>query len=133
MQEGFKLAVFGDIHGNLPALLAALTDMARRGAEAHICLGDVAMDGAWPAECIQRIAALGCPVVRGNADRMVLEAAQPFAPRGFPDEEKLHAVGSGAEPNWAAPNWSCYSPTLPAPSGLICCVFMAVQSATTRN
>ncbi|WP_371827120.1 metallophosphoesterase [Deinococcus sp. QL22] len=75
MQEGFRLAIFGDIHGNLPALTAALTDMARQGAEAHLCLGDVAMDGAWPAEYIQRIAALGCPVVCGNADRMLLEAA----------------------------------------------------------
>ncbi|MFB9992185.1 metallophosphoesterase family protein [Deinococcus oregonensis] len=93
MQEGCKLAIFGDIHGNLPALTAALTDMARQAAEAFICLGDVAMDGAWPAECLQRIAALGCPVVRGNADRILLEAPQPFAPRGFPDEEKLHDIG----------------------------------------
>jgi putative phosphoesterase len=96
MQGALKLAVFGDVHGNLPALTAALTDMARRGAEAYMCLGDVAMDGAWPAECIRRVAALGCPVVRGNADRMLLDAAQPFAPRGFPDEEKLHAIGEWA-------------------------------------
>ncbi|ANE43722.1 metallophosphoesterase family protein [Deinococcus puniceus] len=95
-REGFKLVVFGDVHGNLPALTAALTDMARQGAEAFICLGDVAMDGAWPAECIGRIAALGCPVVRGNADRMLLEEATAFAPRGFPDEEKLHAIGEWA-------------------------------------
>lgn len=96
MQQSFKLAVFGDVHGNLPALTAALSDMARQGAEAYLCLGDVAMGGAWPAECIMQIAALGCPVVRGNADRMLLEPPQPFAPRGFPDEEQLHDIDKWA-------------------------------------
>lgn len=40
MQQGFKLAFFGNVHGNLPGLNAALTDMAQQGAEAYLCLED---------------------------------------------------------------------------------------------
>ncbi|MPY65115.1 metallophosphoesterase family protein [Deinococcus sp. SDU3-2] len=87
-----RLAVFGDIHGNLPALHAALTDMRAQGADAFLCLGDVALGGGWPRDCLAEVAALGCPVVRGNADRMLLEPVSPFSPRGFPDEEKLHEI-----------------------------------------
>ncbi|MCP2015593.1 putative phosphodiesterase [Deinococcus sp. HSC-46F16] len=87
-----RLAVFGDIHGNLPALHAALADMRAQGADAYLCLGDVALGGVWPRECLAEVAALGCPVVRGNADRLLLEPLQPFSPRGFPDEEKLHEI-----------------------------------------
>lgn len=87
-----RLAVFGDIHGNLPALRAALTDMRAQGADAFVCLGDVAMGGACPRECVAEVAALGCPVVRGNADRMLLEPHRPFTPRGFPDERELWEI-----------------------------------------
>lgn len=88
-----RLALFGDVHGNLPALRAALADMRAQGAGAFLCLGDVAMDGPWPRECVREVAALGGPVVRGNADRMMLEPYAPFSPRGFPDEERLWEVG----------------------------------------
>ena len=51
------------------------------------------MDGAWPRECVQLVGALGCPVVRGNADRETLEAPQPLKERGLPDEREIHEVG----------------------------------------
>lgn len=88
-----RLAVFGDIHGNLPALLATLADMRVQDVTGLVCLGDVAMDGPWPAECIRQVQKLGCPVVRGNADRMLLEPPAPFVSRGFPDEREIHEIG----------------------------------------
>lgn len=88
-----RLAVFGDIHGNLPALRAALADMWAQGAEAFVCLGDVAMDGPQPAECVGLVRELGCPVVRGNADREMLDAPFPFVTRGFPDEREIYEIG----------------------------------------
>ena len=88
-----RLAVFGDIHGNLPALSAALNDMRAQRAESLVCLGDVAMDGPWPAQCVQRVAQLGCPVVSGNADRELLTPEWPFTPRGLPDEREMHDIG----------------------------------------
>lgn len=117
-----RIAVFGDIHGNLPALRAALADMRAQGAEAFVCLGDVAMDGAWPRECVAEVAALGCPVVRGNADREMLEAPGPFTLRGFPDERELWEIG-----NWSREQLTdgdrdvlrTYRPTVSLP-GLLC-------------
>lgn len=88
-----RLAIFGDIHGNLPALEAALADMDAHAPDARVCLGDVAMDGVWPRECVQTVAALGCLVVRGNADRETLEAPQPLKERGLPDERQIHETG----------------------------------------
>ncbi|MFC4639435.1 metallophosphoesterase family protein [Deinococcus hohokamensis] len=87
-----RVAIFGDIHGNLPALTAALSDLRAQAPDALVCLGDVAMDGPWPGECVDRVAALGCPVVRGNADRMMLEPPAAFRARGFPDEQALHDI-----------------------------------------
>ncbi|MFC4425283.1 metallophosphoesterase family protein [Deinococcus navajonensis] len=87
-----RVAIFGDLHGNLPALTAALSDLHTQAPDALVCLGDVAMDGPWPGDCVDRIAALGCPVVRGNADRMLLEPPASFRARGFPDERALHDI-----------------------------------------
>ncbi|CAM3745620.1 Phosphoesterase [Deinococcus saxicola] len=88
-----RLALFGDIHDNLPALEAMLADMDAHAPDALICLGDVTAGGAWPRECLQLVAALGCPVVRGNADRETLEAPQPLQVRGLPDEQEIHDIG----------------------------------------
>ena len=88
-----RLALFSDIHDNLPALEAALADMNAHAPDALICLGDVTAGGAWPRECLHQVAALGCPVVRGNADRETLEAPQPLKERGFPDEAEIHDIG----------------------------------------
>ena len=33
-----RVTVFGDIHGNLPALRAALTDMRAQSADTYVCL-----------------------------------------------------------------------------------------------
>ncbi len=39
-------AIISDLHGNAPALEAALQDAGRRGAERYVCLGDVVGYGA---------------------------------------------------------------------------------------
>ena len=84
-----RLAVFGDIHGNLPAFEAALNDVRGQSPDALLCLGDVAAMGAWPRECIQLLATLNCPVVLGNADEDMLKP-RPFESRGFPDEQEIY-------------------------------------------
>ena len=61
-------ALFGDIHGNLEALEAVLGDAAKQDIENYFCLGDVVGYGANPKECISRVQALECPVVKGNHD-----------------------------------------------------------------
>ena len=65
------LAVLSDIHSNLHALDAVLAACEKRGVSSYCCLGDIVGYGAFPAECLERIRALGCPVVQGNHDAYV--------------------------------------------------------------
>jgi hypothetical protein len=50
---------------------------ARRGVEEIVCLGDLAAGGPQPHEVIATVRELGCQVVRGNADRWLLEGLPP--------------------------------------------------------
>jgi predicted phosphodiesterase len=63
-----RIALFGDIHSNFHALEAVLADMARRGVDQMVCLGDITLKGPLPKECVDRVRDLGCPVVLGNTD-----------------------------------------------------------------
>lgn len=67
-----RTALIADIHGNLTALDVVLADLARRGADRVVCLGDVAATGPQPRETLRRLRSLGCPVVMGNADAWLL-------------------------------------------------------------
>ncbi len=68
-------AAFGDIHGNLPALEAALADIRGRGADAAVCLGDLAFKGPSPGECVARIRDEGIACVQGNTDVYLADEA----------------------------------------------------------
>lgn len=63
-----RIALFSDIHANYHALEAVLADIARRGADRLICLGDITLKGPLPKECVDRVRDLGCPVTLGNTD-----------------------------------------------------------------
>jgi predicted phosphodiesterase len=67
------LALVSDIHGNDAALAAVVAELERLGVERAVCLGDVAQGGSQPAEVLDRLAALGWPVILGNADAFLLE------------------------------------------------------------
>ena len=72
-----KYGIFGDIHGNLEALEAVLADMEEQGVTHPLCLGDLVGYGANPAECLEVVRAMGCPIVRGNHDDLVTLAKSP--------------------------------------------------------
>jgi predicted phosphodiesterase len=67
------LALVSDIHGNDAALAAVVAELERLGIEQVVCLGDVAQGGPQPAEVLDRLTALGWPVILGNADAFLLE------------------------------------------------------------
>jgi putative phosphoesterase len=75
MEEAGKVAALYDIHGNLPALEAALAAADAAGAETLVVGGDVVL-GPMPRETLDRLRALGPRVryVRGNCDRLVVDA-----------------------------------------------------------
>lgn len=63
-----RIALFADIHANLEALEAVLADAQEQGCTDYVCLGDVVGYNANPAECLERVREMGCPVVKGNHD-----------------------------------------------------------------
>ena len=66
-----RLGLISDIHGNRLALDAVLEELEREGVDGFICLGDVAV-GPQPAEALERVRELGCPVIMGNWDAAFL-------------------------------------------------------------
>ena len=79
-----KVAIFGDIHANLEALIAVINDASNRDVTDYVCLGDVVGYNASPSECIHVVRELGCTTVRGNHDHYCshdenLDDFQPLA------------------------------------------------------
>ena len=62
-------AVFSDVHGNLPALEAVLSDIERRGVAHALCLGDLVGYGPSPNEVALLIRDRGIPTLMGNYDQ----------------------------------------------------------------
>jgi len=75
-----RFAIFSDIHSNLEALEAVVTDARERRCTHFVCLGDVVGYNASPRECIERVRELDCPVVKGNHDE---QAAFPASSERF--------------------------------------------------
>lgn len=66
-----RIAVMGDIHANLPAFRAVVDDVARIGADALYCVGDVVGRGPHPNEVVEEIRRLEIPTVQGNWDEAI--------------------------------------------------------------
>ena len=63
-----RLAVFSDIHGNLPALEAVLGNIGQRQVDAVYCLGDLVGYAPFPNEVTNRIRGEAIPTIMGNYD-----------------------------------------------------------------
>lgn len=66
-----SITVFGDIHGNLPALEAVLRNIDGRGLPNLYCLGDLVGYGTFPNEVVQLIRERRIPTLMGNYDQGV--------------------------------------------------------------
>jgi len=66
-----RIAIIGDIHANLPALRAVVDDVARIGADAIYCVGDVVGRGPHPNEVVEELRRLEVPTVQGNWDEAI--------------------------------------------------------------
>jgi len=67
-----RLAIFGDVHGNLPAL-ASFLDFSKGQVDGYLCLGDVVDYGPWNDECLNKIYELpNLYFIQGNHERLFL-------------------------------------------------------------
>src|SRR5215475_13029178 len=71
MQRGerMRIAVISDIHGNQIALEAVLLDLKEQPpCDLLVIAGDLCLNGPRPAEVLQIVRGLNCPVIQGNVD-----------------------------------------------------------------
>jgi putative phosphoesterase len=86
-----RVAVISDMHGNDFAFAAVERDIKNQEIDQIICLGDAIQGGPQPAEVVQRLRKLNCPVVMGNADAWLL-TGEETADEGIPPE-RLRKMG----------------------------------------
>jgi len=63
-----RIAILSDVHANLPALAAVLTDIESAAVDARFALGDLVGYAPWPDEVLERLQAEAFPIVMGNYD-----------------------------------------------------------------
>lgn len=78
-----RLAVFADIHGNLPAFEAALAHARGLGAEQIVIAGDVVNGSPDSAACWRLACSIDCPALRGNHERYVADFGTERADPGW--------------------------------------------------
>jgi putative phosphoesterase len=64
-----RIALFSDIHANLPALEACFKSIEEQKPDAIYCLGDLVGYNVWPNEVINEIRKRGIPTIAGNYDQ----------------------------------------------------------------
>jgi putative phosphoesterase len=64
-----RIALFSDIHANLPALEALFESLEEQTPDAVYCLGDLVGYNTWPNEVIREIRKRGIPTIAGNYDQ----------------------------------------------------------------
>ena len=68
-----RIALISDVHGNLTALDAVLSDIDAARVDERYCLGDLIGYGPDPVGVIDRIRGLGIPTIPGNYDEGVAQ------------------------------------------------------------
>lgn len=66
-----KIALFSDIHANLPAFEMLLASLDKQKPDAVYCLGDLVGYNVWPNEIINEIRRRGIATIAGNHDLIV--------------------------------------------------------------
>ena len=70
------ISFISDIHGNLPALEAAVADAKKKGANRIICAGDITGYGPFPDNVCHFLQKGQIPAIIGNYDQKVVKTAK---------------------------------------------------------
>ena len=93
------LGIISDVHANVIALEAALTELKNKGAETVLCLGDLVGYGPSPNETIDLIRTEGVMCTLGAADeRIAFDFAREKMPRAGVADETLEWTRTVIEP-----------------------------------
>jgi predicted phosphodiesterase len=68
-----RIAVIADVHGNLLALEAVMADLRQQSPDLIVNLGDLVSGPFDPPGAADAQIGIGCPTLRGNHDRWVVE------------------------------------------------------------
>ncbi len=82
------IALFSDIHANLPALEAFFNDVESRKPDVIYCLGDLVGYNIWPNEVINEIRKRNIPTIAGNYDFGIGRASDDCGCAYKTDKEK---------------------------------------------
>lgn len=94
-----KIALFSDIHANLPALSAFFDSIEEARPDAIYCLGDLVGYNTWPNEVINAIRLRGIATIAGNYDYGVGRNSDDCGCAYKTDEEKANGAQSIAYTN----------------------------------
>jgi len=95
-----RIAVLGDIHGNIAALDAALADAKKHKPDHFVITGDLTFNGPRPGDVLDRVRALeksGALVVAGNTDIAVADSDYAAAWPWLDDVPATHSAAA----DWA--------------------------------
>ncbi len=106
-----RIALFSDIHANLPALEACFKSMDEQKPDAIYCLGDLVGYNVWPNEVIQLIQKRNIATLAGNHDLKVTVS-------GSEKENQPEANGKNYAYSIVGKNERNYLLSLPAHIGL---------------
>jgi len=87
-----RIAVLSDIHGNIDALEAVLSDSCKHHPDAYIFLGDLVFSGLYPQECFDALSRKS-PIIciKGNTDAN-LEEVDTFNPSNTFEKQLFDSV-----------------------------------------
>ena len=89
-----KIALFSDIHANLPALEAFFAHLETVKPDAVYCLGDLVGYNIWPNEVINEIRKRGIPTIAGNYDFGIGRTSDDCGCAYKSDDEKANGAVS---------------------------------------
>src|ERR1700742_2255988 len=113
-QQKMKIALFSDIHANLPALEAFFASIDEQKPDAVYCLGDLVGYNIWPNEVVGEIRRRGIPTIAGNYDLGVGRSSDDCGCAYKTDEEKANGAVSISYTNQEMrPDERAYLRTLP--------------------
>jgi predicted phosphodiesterase len=117
-----RVALLSDVHGNLPALEAALAALRGHGVDRYLSAGDAIGYGPHPSGCIDRLREIEATAVAGNHELFLQGRLPPagFSPRARRSLSWTRNVIGPERLGWLStlPDRMCFGPIVLAHASL---------------